>query len=125
MAAQNLIARLRRARYAQSPRGRKHTDPISPGDLIRALSLVVPVFLGVAPALAQPQAPDKVPVLLLTGANNHDWEWSAPELKRVLEESGRFELEGPEPAMIWLATPERLEMIALELGPGAPSSIEV
>jgi len=32
----------------------------------------------------------KIPVLLLTGANNHDWKRSAPLLKKVLEDSGRF-----------------------------------
>jgi len=33
---------------------------------------------------------NKLPVLLLTGANNHDWKRSAPFLKKVMEESGRF-----------------------------------
>lgn len=37
---------------------------------------------------AQDAAP--IPVLIVTGANNHDWEWTAPELKRLLEDSGRF-----------------------------------
>jgi type 1 glutamine amidotransferase len=32
----------------------------------------------------------QIPVLLLTGANNHDWKRSAPLLKRVLEGTGRF-----------------------------------
>ncbi|MDB6126423.1 MAG: Trehalose utilization [Verrucomicrobia bacterium] len=35
---------------------------------------------------------NKVSVLLLTGANNHDWKRSAPFLKKVLEDSGRFEV---------------------------------
>ncbi len=33
---------------------------------------------------------DKLSVLLLTGANNHDWKRSAPFFKTVLEKSGRF-----------------------------------
>jgi type 1 glutamine amidotransferase len=31
-----------------------------------------------------------IPVLLLTGANNHDWKRSSPFLKKVLEDSGKF-----------------------------------
>ena len=38
---------------------------------------------------------------------------------------GRFELEGGGPAEIWLAAPPGLEMVALEFGPGAPSSLSV
>jgi type 1 glutamine amidotransferase len=33
---------------------------------------------------------DPIQVLLLTGANNHDWARSAPYLERLLEESGQF-----------------------------------
>jgi type 1 glutamine amidotransferase len=40
-----------------------------------------------SPAKAQ-QEP--VPVLLVSGANNHDWKWTAPEIRRCLEECGRF-----------------------------------
>lgn len=35
-------------------------------------------------------APEPVPVLLIGGANNHDWEWSTPSLQEILEETGRF-----------------------------------
>ena len=31
-----------------------------------------------------------IPVLLITGANNHDWKRTAPFLKTVLDRSGRF-----------------------------------
>ena len=40
-------------------------------------------------------------------------------------EDGRFETDGAGPATIWLAGPRSLRMVALELGPGAPSSFEV
>jgi uncharacterized protein len=33
-----------------------------------------------------------IQVLLLTGANNHDWERSAPFCKKLLEKSGRFQV---------------------------------
>lgn len=35
-------------------------------------------------------SPRKIPVLLISGANNHDWEWTHKSLKEMLEESGRF-----------------------------------
>ena len=36
--------------------------------------------------------PERVPVLVVAGANNHDWEWTAPSLERILEASGRFDV---------------------------------
>ncbi|MCE9590956.1 MAG: ThuA domain-containing protein [Planctomycetes bacterium] len=33
---------------------------------------------------------DRIPTLLLTGVNNHDWERSAPFVRDLLERSGRF-----------------------------------
>lgn len=33
----------------------------------------------------------KIPVLIVSGANNHDWEWTSPSLERMLEKTGRFE----------------------------------
>jgi hypothetical protein len=29
--------------------------------------------------------------LIVSGANNHDWEWTSPELAAVLTETGRFQ----------------------------------
>jgi type 1 glutamine amidotransferase len=52
--------------------------------MLRALTSV-----GLCSVLAA-QAPAPVPVLLVSGANNHDWEWTTPEIKTVLEETGRF-----------------------------------
>ena len=53
--------------------------------LILTLSLVSAVAFA-----PRPVAQDKIPVLLITGANNHDWEWTAPSLEKILVESGRF-----------------------------------
>ncbi len=39
---------------------------------------------------AQDEAP--VPVLLITGANNHDWEFTHREVAAALEETGRFQV---------------------------------
>ncbi len=35
----------------------------------------------------------RIPVLLISGANNHDWEWTSPEWKRALEATGRFKVD--------------------------------
>ncbi len=43
----------------------------------------------------------------------------------LLGDSNRFELDGAGPAVIWLAALSEVEMVALELGPGAPSSFAV
>ncbi|MAE75257.1 MAG: hypothetical protein CMJ85_00065 [Planctomycetes bacterium] len=36
--------------------------------------------------------PAKVKVLLVSGANNHDWKWTTPSLERILQETGRFDV---------------------------------
>ncbi len=38
------------------------------------------------------QAPPKVKVLILTGVNNHKWRETTPELRAILEQTGRFEV---------------------------------
>lgn len=48
--------------------------------------------LLVTALLAAPQA-DPIDVLLVTGANNHDWEWTHASLEAMLEEGGRFAVE--------------------------------
>lgn len=40
-------------------------------------------------------------------------------------EANRFEMEGDTTCTIWLATPADLELVALEFGPGAPSTMEL
>lgn len=42
-------------------------------------------------ALSTAQEPIKV--LIVSGANNHDWEWTTPSLDRILSASSRFEVE--------------------------------
>jgi type 1 glutamine amidotransferase len=48
-------------------------------------------LLALALVLSAPQAPAKIPALIVSGANNHDWEFTSPSLERTLEESGLFE----------------------------------
>lgn len=35
----------------------------------------------------------KVPVLLVSGQNNHDWEYTTPKIEAALEATGRFEVD--------------------------------
>lgn len=44
-------------------------------------------------ALSCIAAADKPRVLILSGANNHDWKLTTPAIRSVLEESGRFEVD--------------------------------
>jgi type 1 glutamine amidotransferase len=55
-----------------------------------AASLVV-TALALPFATTAPQEPP-IRTLLVSGANNHDWEWTAPEIARALTETGRFEV---------------------------------
>jgi type 1 glutamine amidotransferase len=53
--------------------------------LASLLAMTVPQDPTPAPAPTPP-----IPTLLVSGANNHDWEWTSPEIARALTESGRF-----------------------------------
>lgn len=57
---------------------------------------------------AQVAAPTAIPVLLVTGANNHDWKWTSPVLKEALEETGRFQVDITTTPAADLADPAKL-----------------
>ena len=76
--------------------------------LVRFSCIAVCLSALASPTACQPSEGDSAPraaaaratsnsgglrALLVTGANNHDWEWTSPRLRRVLEASGRFEVE--------------------------------
>jgi type 1 glutamine amidotransferase len=51
------------------------------------------LFLAVAPAFAQqPASQPKIQALIITGQNGHDWRGTTPILRKVLEDTGRFEV---------------------------------
>lgn len=63
------------------------------------LALCVPSLLGAQGEVEEPPVPmpfdqveyaDKIDVLLIGGANNHDWRWTHGSLAEILEETGRF-----------------------------------
>lgn len=45
-------------------------------------------------SLDEPQSPQEpITALIVSGANNHDWEWTTPSLQGILEESGKFKVD--------------------------------
>ncbi|MEC9047378.1 MAG: family 16 glycoside hydrolase [Planctomycetota bacterium] len=80
-------------------------------------------FLG-ALLLALPspsqQTPEKVRALVVTGANNHDWKWTAPQICAALQETGRFDValtQNPEADLqraAELHTAGQLDLIVLD-----------
>lgn len=45
-------------------------------------------------ALGTPQQPPApIHALIVSGANNHDWKWTSPQIEGALEETGRFAVE--------------------------------
>lgn len=65
------------------------------------------MLLAVAFAVLVPQEPP-LRATILSGANNHDWQWTTPEIARVLSESGRFQVETTDQPATWLAdAPEK------------------
>ncbi len=53
--------------------------------------LKIVLAFAVAASIASAQA--KIPVLIVSGANNHDWEWTSRSLERMLEATGRFDAD--------------------------------
>jgi type 1 glutamine amidotransferase len=47
---------------------------------------MIPVVLAAVACF--PQSP--IPTLLVSGANNHEWQWTSPQIAAALEETGRF-----------------------------------
>ena len=59
-----------------------------------------------APATAESS---RIPVLLIGGANNHDWSWTHGSLAGILEETGRFDVTITEEPAKTLADADALE----------------
>ena len=60
------------------------------GNRFLKLGVACLFLLGIArPAPAQ--AP-KIQVLIITGQNGHDWRATTPVLRKILEDTGRFEV---------------------------------
>ena len=55
-----------------------------------ALGLVLAGFLSQLPA--QQKATPKIPALIITGQDVHDWRGTTPVLRKILEDTGKFEV---------------------------------
>jgi len=47
--------------------------------------LSIALALVALASLTNEPAAEPIPVLIVSGANNHDWQWTSPELERILE----------------------------------------
>lgn len=57
------------------------------------LHLLLALLAPLSATPAQTSRPEPVPVLIVSGANNHWWQWTTPSLRSMLEESGKFRVE--------------------------------
>lgn len=63
---------------------------------------------------AAPQQPP-IRTVVLTGANNHDWEWTAPQIAEALAETGRFQVEVRNDPAALLTHPQKdLQLLVLD-----------
>ncbi|MGE3174120.1 MAG: family 16 glycoside hydrolase [Planctomycetota bacterium] len=56
----------------------------------RCVQVGAALLLAAAAPAQQASVAEPVPVLLVTGANNHDWQWTHGQMREALVESGRF-----------------------------------
>jgi len=73
--------------------------------LPRCLTLCVLISI-VAPATFAQQ---RISALIISGANNHDWEWTTPSLESILSESGLFDVRVTYEPSVTLADAAELE----------------
>jgi uncharacterized protein len=60
---------------------------------VRILALFALSVAVLRPAAAQPQSqPPKLQALIIAGQNRHDWRATTPVLRKLLEDTGRFEV---------------------------------
>ncbi|MCB9887237.1 MAG: DUF1080 domain-containing protein [Planctomycetes bacterium] len=84
--------------------------------LASALLAQVPSAQESAPQDTAPQDTMPLRALVVGGANNHDWEWSNPEIGRVLAETGRFAVTlTDKPAQALVGAPERFKKGELDV----------
>ena len=100
------------------------------GGMQRALSTTVLVLFacsgaaalqGVAPQAAAGPLQILPRVLVVSGANNHDWQWTTPSLVQILERSGRFDVDVTyEPAQMFAADEDLARYSAFVLDYNGP-----
>src|SRR6185436_13788267 len=66
--------------------------------------LVLALAAACAAVPQQPKAAAPIHAVVLTGANNHEWEWTSNEIAGALRETGRFDVEVVTEPSKWLVT---------------------
>ena len=56
------------------------------------VAALVSVLGGLASAQQPPAGPPKTQVLIITGQHQHDWKGTTPVLRKILEDTGKFEV---------------------------------
>ncbi len=92
------------------------------------------LLLFAAPAMAQDTAPffhkGALRALILSGRNNHDWRTTTPQLRKILVDTGRFDVRvDEEPAGMTAATLSAYDVVILDYngprwGEAAESAVE-
>ena len=77
---------------------------------LEALAVLLLPLVASPPLQETPREP--IPVLIVSGANNHWWQWTTPSLRSILEESGKFTVEVTEEPASALADAEALGKFA-------------
>lgn len=81
-----------------------------------SLGALVLAALPTLPPVAPAPQSEPIPVLVVSGANNHDWQWTTPSLARILDTSERFDVTVTyEPGKVFADEAERSKYRAFVL----------
>src|SRR5262245_22197497 len=73
------------------------------GVALGAIPFVSATAVSAGEAMRPAAADEPIPVLIVTGENNHDWKATTPKIRLALEETGRFAVDVTEKAAETLA----------------------
>lgn len=58
-----------------------------------AIHLLTALAVASAARATAAEPAGRIPVLIVSGANNHDWQWTTPALEAMLEKTGKFDAD--------------------------------
>src|SRR4029077_8794700 len=73
---------------------------VNGGEAVKRRLTVIASLIGIVGGLAYahaqaqppPPGPPKIAVLIITGQNGHNWRGTTPLLRKILEDTGKFEV---------------------------------
>jgi type 1 glutamine amidotransferase len=80
---------------------RRAVATMRPGRYRAGMLLALLAAAVLQPPSSSPQSPP-LNAVVITGQNNHDWQWTAPEIAGALRETGRFATTVVEDPAVWL-----------------------